>query len=140
MSNRFFKPLRYSLMRENNKIGDVIINLERDGNYTFEVDLLPNVDTKELPWALKDRSGKFITKERNPKLHNRLIKNWLEERVFPKERHDADEILNHFNMTEYDLVSILKRTNARNRYDNYWIRFNPNTHYKPSTFKKRGSM
>jgi hypothetical protein len=42
------------------------------------------------------------------------IRNWLEERVFLPDRQNADEISSKLGLTEYDLVSILKRTQAKN--------------------------
>lgn len=136
MENPLFNPISYPLMHENRKIGDITVNLDNKGRYIFDVKMLPNVDNKVIPWALKDRTGRFVAKDRNESLHRRLTRNWLEERVFPEERHDAEDVLGALNMTEYDIVSVLKRTDARNRYDDYWIKFKPNSRYRLSEIKK----
>lgn len=101
-------------------IGCLTVFTSQPGDYVFEIDI---VDDSNLPWAFIDRQGQFISIETNRELHRKIIKNWLEERVFPPERHDADEVLKDLGLTHYDFVAVLKYTKAKNRYDEFWVDF-----------------
>ena len=120
MNNPLFKPMTYDFFDKDKKIGVLTIDLNSNNEYIFELDI---TDDSHLPWGFSDREGNYISKERNKNLHRKIIKNWLEERVFPKERHNADELLEEIGLTEYDLVAVLKSTEAKSIYDDFWINF-----------------
>lgn len=137
MSNYLFRPMKYPLMNNENEIGYVIIDVDSEGKYLFDVDINPLVESNSVTWAFRDKNGNIILNNRNKRLHHRIIRNWLEERVFPPDRQNADEILSKLGLTEYDLVSILKRTHAKNRYDKFWINFYQNLNHPDTKEDKR---
>ena len=51
------------------------------------------------------------------------VSRWLKRRVFPKERTDADKLLEELGLKEYDPMKIVKITEARMFQDSFWVRW-----------------
>ncbi|MCK2000471.1 hypothetical protein MZM54_03570 [[Brevibacterium] frigoritolerans] len=120
MANPLFTPLTFPFYDKDRIIGNLTIDVDARGEYIFELDI---INESHLPWGFRNSEEKFISKDIDLNLHRKIITNWIEERVFPPERHNADELLAEIGLTEYDLVAVLKSTKARSRYDNFWIEF-----------------
>ena len=49
---------------------------------------------------------------------------WLEERVIPPNRMGIKKVLKMFNMKEYDVLELARKTNASLMTDPYWLAYN----------------
>jgi hypothetical protein len=130
----FMPYITYPFMYKSMLIGFFNVYFENSREYDFEVEL---IETTNVPWAFKGRDGEFISKYINKYLHRKIIRNWLEERVFDPNRHDCDEILVRIGLEKYDILDILKHTCARTRYDEYWIKFHDKAEYEESVLSQK---
>ena len=48
---------------------------------------------------------------------------WAEQRCFPENRVDAEELLAELGLEKYDPLQIVMKTNARLITDNFWVDF-----------------
>ncbi|WP_184185019.1 hypothetical protein [Paenibacillus sp. JGP012] len=68
----------------------------------------------------RNNSGQFyINKDTSPNEED--IRLWLSDRVFPKERQGANQILESLGLSTYDSWEIAKKTHAISLNDFYWM-------------------
>ncbi|CAM4494157.1 hypothetical protein [Paenibacillus xylanexedens] len=80
-----------------------------DAGYPFGLYKLIHASSGEL----------YIDRDKQPSQED--IKLWLSDRVFPKERQGANQILESLGLTTYDSWEIAKKTNAISLNDFYWM-------------------
>ncbi|AFQ29875.1 hypothetical protein P4493_05505 [Bacillus thuringiensis] len=66
------------------------------------------------------------------------IVNFIEWRIFPKEREDCKKLLKQLGLREYDPLEIAKRTKASLVEDGWWIAFSDTDTFEKDTV--RGKM
>lgn len=132
MPNVFFSPKKFPFMFENIQIGVFTVDMDQEGRYNYYIDLqIPRNLNIVLPWALVDSNNRFIDRSMGH-FHTDVVKNWVEERIFPPERHNAKELLASMGLSVYDQFSIIKYTRLRSRNDHFWVKFNANDSFKDS--------
>src|SRR5690554_6029919 len=124
MANSFLKSEKFPFMLRDEEIGELVVDYDKDGNYVFSLDLKSDLDNSKVPWSLTDLKRNFIDRSVG-KLHNDLINDWLEERIFPPDRQNADELLARMGLSEYDLLDVSKYTRSYKRWDGYWFKAKP---------------
>jgi len=113
MGNIFWKVKTYKLFNNEQEVGFFTVDLNKVGDYEYDL----KFHKKEYePWSFSlANSFNNYSKE--------LIKSWVEERVFPKERENIREILDQLGIEEYDQFLILKARSGRGGMDRLWIDF-----------------
>lgn len=92
---------------------NVSVDCTPHGQYEYTLHL--HESDVPIPWAWQDRNDQFIDASRG-QLHHDVMLCWVEERVFPKERHNAADILHSIGLSDYDQFEVLKATRLRHRY------------------------
>jgi hypothetical protein len=118
-------------MYRNEVIGFFTVDLDNFGKYEYTVDIISYISTNKIPWGFLNYNNKFISKDKDLYHHKSVVLNWVEERIFPEDRHASEELLTKVNLLEYDQFHVLKHTRGSSRYDNHWIKF-----YSDDTFRK----
>lgn len=127
MTNSFFTSEMYPFMYKDFEIGKFIVDLNENGTYIFSIDIDRTVPKKYIPLNLKGISNDdFISINSDEELHIELVRAWIEERVFPPEKANTEELINILDMSKYDQLVILKYTGGKNISDPFWIKFSPN--------------
>jgi hypothetical protein len=119
MANSFFAPQTFPFMLGEREVGTFTVDCTSHGQYEYTLHL--HASDFPIPWAWQDRNDQFIDASRG-QLHHDVMLCWVEERVFPKERHNAADILHSIGLSDYDQFEVLKATRLRHRYDAFWIR------------------
>ncbi|MFM9276722.1 hypothetical protein ACI1P2_01655 [Paenibacillus sp. p-8] len=135
MPNVFFQPEKYPFMYKEEVIGSFMIDCDHEGQYIYSLDMNRE---DHIPWAFKDRNGRFIPPDAG-RLHHAVIKTWLEERIFPPERQNAEDLLKELGLPEYDTVAVLKKTRGAVPGNPYWIKFHPEDTYRSVVLDKWGT-
>lgn len=126
MANSFFTSEMYPFMYKDFEVGKFIVDLDENGAYIYSIDIDRTVPKKLIPLDLKDiDNDDFIAINSDEELHRELVRAWIDERVFPPEKANTEELLNVLGMPEYDQLAILKYTGGRNNSDLFWIKFSP---------------
>jgi hypothetical protein len=123
MPNHFFKPEKAAFMLDDVEIGTLFVNMDADGEYVYSLKIKDNVPDSHIPWDFKGLDNKFVTVS-DGELHHTLLKNWVEERIFPSDRSNVEELLSDIGLNDYDEWGVLKATRAFSFHDNYWIKLN----------------
>ncbi|MEY8742643.1 hypothetical protein AB9M62_24585 [Bacillales bacterium AN1005] len=136
MSNYFFNPQVYPFMFKNEVIGFFKVDMNSYGNYEYMVEIISYVEKTKIPWGFLNYNNQFISTDKDSYHHKSVVLNWVEERVFPEERHASEDLLNKLNLFEYDQLQVIKNTRASSRYDNFWIKFNADDTYESTILKR----
>lgn len=123
MSNPFFEKETYPFMHKDQVIGKFIIDLNSNGDYVYWIDMNKDTPSNLVPWDFTDEDNNFVSRDRSIKWHTNLVGLWVQSRVFPPERDNAEELLDEIGITEYDQLEILKYTYGKDHLDPYWIDF-----------------
>lgn len=111
----------YPLMINDKLVGYLKVNRSKN-TYTYGIDLADVSTSRYLPPSVRSvlTNPSF---QRNKRLVNSIINKWVEERVFPEDRQNIDELLSSMGLRQYDQFAILRGTNGQSSSDDLWIDF-----------------
>ena len=103
----------------------------RDENNVLRLKLNPNVKTSWLPYMFE------IGLDNDMEV---IIKQWIKERVFPKNRLGVRKLLKELGLRVYNINNIAKATRCSIITDPYWIAYEEgDTYYKNSVRGQLGN-
>lgn len=100
----------------------------REGDFgNFRMVLEENIDIFYIPLDMFSRGRKEI-----PLIE---VVDWLDDRVFPSERMDAEKLLKQLELKEYNVYKIAEITRASMLEDGWWIAFHEGDNYREHSIR-----
>lgn len=131
MRTSLFKPEHHRFMKGDKEIGLFIVQTDTKGDYCYIFKVNKGVTKDEVPWAFRsDKENEVVVSsvwQRD--LHKKLVKAWVEDRIFPRTSEEdvekLKESLRKHNVI-FDELIMLKSTQGKSRHDDFWINFKGN--------------